>query len=145
MSASIYVRKGSEQFGPYDRETLIALMTQGQLSPKDLAWHETAGDWKPLAQMLDLKAGDIKAASASSTTPAVAVTTVAATGQSLSHSEVVITGIKIPFLDLVVLILKVWVASIPAMIIIWVIMAVIMLMFGALFGSVFSLHSFESH
>jgi hypothetical protein len=100
-------------------------------------------EWKPLAQVLDLKADEVKApGSIFSVQPAV---TTGQAGTSLSQGEVVITGVKIGFMDLVTLILKVWLASIPAMIIIWIVMAIIMGIFSALFGSLFLFHSTESH
>jgi hypothetical protein len=140
MNKSIYVRRGTEQFGPYDSETLLGLINQGQLSPQDLAWHDTLGDeWKPLAQVLNLKAGEVTTSG-----PGVSAPHAAATGQvgaSLQQVEVVITGVKIGFMDLVTIILKVWMASIPAMIILWIIMAIIAGLFSALFGSLFFFHS----
>ena len=144
MNKSIYVRRGTEQFGPHDRETLLGLINQGQLSPQDLAWHDTLGDeWKPLVQVLNLKAGEV-----TTSDPLISVQHAAVSGQagtSLPQGEVVITGVRIGFMDLVTLILKVWMASIPAMIIVWIIMAVIMGIFSALFGGLFFLHSSESH
>jgi hypothetical protein len=51
-----------------------------------------------------------------------------------SDPRTVITDIDIPFGRLVVFFVKAGLASIPAFIVIWLIMAVVMMAFGALFG-----------
>ncbi len=48
-------------------------------------------------------------------------------------TEVKITGVDIPFFDLVILIVKIALASIPALFIIWFVFAI----FGMLFGGTF--------
>jgi len=137
MIDSIYVRKGTEQFGPYNQETLLTLLKDGHFTLQDLGWHETAGDWKPLAQIFNLKP-EAAAAPARATVP---VTLAASPAEAMGpRTEVVITGVQMRFVDMIVLILKIWLASIPAMILIWVLMMMIMLIFSALFGSLFFLH-----
>ncbi|MBD8891371.1 hypothetical protein [Roseibium litorale] len=46
----------------------------------------------------------------------------------------VLVDIDIPFARLVMIMIKFSLAAIPAMIVVWLIMAVIMLLFGGLFG-----------
>ncbi len=137
MTDSIYVRKGTEQFGPYNQETLLTLIGDGHFSPSDLAWHETSGDWKPLSQILDLKKP--AAAVPARTSPAVTLSTSAISSTGLV-TEVVITGVQMKFADMVLLIFKIWLASIPAMLLIWAIMMLVMFFVSALFGSLFLLH-----
>ncbi len=50
-----------------------------------------------------------------------------------NKTEVKITGVDIPFLDLVVLIVKIALASIPAIFIIWFVFAILGMIFGGTF------------
>lgn len=50
------------------------------------------------------------------------------------QNKTVITDIDIPFFRLVMILVKVALAAIPAMIIVWIIMAVFMMFFSSLFG-----------
>ncbi len=50
-----------------------------------------------------------------------------------NKTEVKITGVDIPFLDLVVFIVKIALASIPALFVLWFVFAI----FGMLFGGTF--------
>lgn len=54
-------------------------------------------------------------------------------GRAAGSNHVVITGVNIPFGELVVLILKVMLASIPAYIILFIIFSILMTVFGGLF------------
>jgi hypothetical protein len=56
------------------------------------------------------------------------------TQPSLHEQRTVVTDIDIPFGRLVVFLLKVGLASIPAVIILWLIVWLIMIVFGMLFG-----------
>jgi len=58
----------------------------------------------------------------------------ATAGPARQGGGVVITGVDIPFGDLVTLIIKVILASIPAYIILMIIMLIIMAIFGGIFG-----------
>jgi hypothetical protein len=51
-----------------------------------------------------------------------------------SDPRTVITDIDIPFGRLVAFFIKAGLASIPAVIVIWLVMALVMLAFGAIFG-----------
>jgi len=55
-------------------------------------------------------------------------------GRATGSNPVVITGVNIPFGELVVLILKVMLASIPAYIILFLIFAFLTAVFGGLFA-----------
>ena len=52
----------------------------------------------------------------------------------------VLTDIDIPFGRLIVIIVKIALAAIPAMIIVWAIIAIIMLVVGSIFGTGFMMH-----
>jgi hypothetical protein len=54
--------------------------------------------------------------------------------------EVVVTDIKIPFLSMVVLMVKWTLAAIPAIIVLIVIGSILSMMIGAFFGGMFSWH-----
>jgi len=136
MTDRIFVRKGDEQFGPYDEQTLQTLIRDGQFSGQDMAWHETSGDWKPLDQILDLRT----AAPTTSPLPGVKLAASGPEAAPGQPQQVVITGIEMRFIDIVILIVKIALASVPAMILIWILMAIISLIFGALFGSFFLFH-----
>ncbi len=56
-----------------------------------------------------------------------------------SSKKVVVSGVDIPFVDLVILLVKVAFASIPAMVIVYFIFA----LFTALFGGVFNIFMFR--
>lgn len=56
------------------------------------------------------------------------------TGYRPSQTAVTITGIDIPFGDLVVLIIKLALASIPAYLLLMVVAMIVMGIFGTLFG-----------
>jgi len=51
-----------------------------------------------------------------------------------SVNEVKITDIKMPFWSMVMFMVKVAIASIPAIIILWIIFAVLAVIFGSIFG-----------
>jgi hypothetical protein len=50
-----------------------------------------------------------------------------------NRAEVKITGVDIPFWDLVVLIVKIALASVPAIFILWFVFAMIGMLFGGIF------------
>ena len=54
--------------------------------------------------------------------------------------EIVVTDVKIPFMSMVVLLVKWALAAIPAMIILIVIGMVLSMIFGALFGGMYGWH-----
>jgi hypothetical protein len=137
MIDSIYVRRGTEQFGPYNQETLLTLLKAGHFTLHDLAWHETAGDWKPIAQIFDPKPEP----AAVPVQPAMLVTAASSTAAVPGETvQVVITGVRIKFVDMIGLIMKIWLAAIPALILIWVLAMVTAMIFGALFGSLLLFH-----
>ena len=53
-------------------------------------------------------------------------------GRAAGTNHVVVTGVDIPFGEMVVLILKVMLASIPAYIILFIIFSILMTVFGGL-------------
>ncbi len=57
-----------------------------------------------------------------------------------ASQRVVITDVNMPFSSMVVFLVKLALASIPALMIVWVVLVVFMMAFMALFGSVMGLH-----
>ena len=47
----IHVSRKGEKFGPYTLEVANQYLAEGSLKPDDLAWHEGAPEWVPLAQV----------------------------------------------------------------------------------------------
>jgi hypothetical protein len=47
-----YLLRNGEQFGPYLEAALRGYLESGEARADDLAWHEGAEDWKPVAQCL---------------------------------------------------------------------------------------------
>ncbi len=48
----IYIHRDGRQLGPYSVDDAKRSLASGDLRPEDLAWHEGAADWQPLAQVL---------------------------------------------------------------------------------------------
>jgi hypothetical protein len=57
--------------------------------------------------------------------------------QNDSGNRVTVTDIEMPFWSMVVFLVKLAIASIPAAIILWLLMAFLAVLFGGIFGSVF--------
>jgi ABC-type Na+ efflux pump permease subunit len=57
------------------------------------------------------------------------------------EQKVIVTDIRMPFGSMVVFLIKWAIASIPAVIILWFIMAILMLIFMTFFGGMAGLHS----
>jgi hypothetical protein len=53
----IYVHRDGQQLGPYSAEEVRQYLADGNLSADDLAWHEGATDWVPLAQIEGVVSG----------------------------------------------------------------------------------------
>ena len=53
----------------------------------------------------------------------------------MEETKVKITGVDIPFCDLVVLIVKIALASIPALFVVWFVFMLFGLVFGGMFGA----------
>ncbi len=53
----------------------------------------------------------------------------------MEETKVKITGVDIPFWDLVVLIVKIALASIPALFVVWFVFMLFGLIFGGMFGA----------
>jgi hypothetical protein len=50
----LYIHRDGQQFGPYSVEDVRGYLASGNLLAEDLAWHEGAADWTPLAQVVGL-------------------------------------------------------------------------------------------
>ena len=47
----LYIHRDGQQYGPYPAEEARAHLASGALRPDDLAWHEGASAWVPLAEL----------------------------------------------------------------------------------------------
>lgn len=47
----IWIGRDGERHGPYKEEDVRQWLRSGQVSPKDLAWHEGLADWQPLSTL----------------------------------------------------------------------------------------------
>ena len=54
----IYIHRDGQQFGPYSVEEAKNYVASGSLLADDLAWHEGAADWAPLAQVVGVVSAD---------------------------------------------------------------------------------------
>jgi hypothetical protein len=50
----IFIHRDGQQYGPYPIERVPGYMASGDLLPSDLAWHEGAADWAPLAKVVEV-------------------------------------------------------------------------------------------
>ncbi len=46
-----YVARNGQATGPFSHAQLLAQLESGEISEKDLAWHDGAPDWKPLSKV----------------------------------------------------------------------------------------------
>jgi hypothetical protein len=132
----IYIQRNGQEHGPYREEEARSYLQGGQLLANDLARHEAERGWRPLKDVL---AGQIATAQPhiqpQSSVYAVPVQTApTVTGMQ----PVTVVDIRMPFGSMVVFMIKWALASIPAVLIIWIILAAIIglgsLIFGGLFG-----------
>ena len=47
----LYVHHDGQQIGPYSLEDVLAQLAADTIQPTDLAWHEGALEWQPLASI----------------------------------------------------------------------------------------------
>lgn len=47
----LYVHHDGQQLGPYSLEDVLSQLSAGTIQPTDLAWHEGALEWQPLASI----------------------------------------------------------------------------------------------
>lgn len=59
---------------------------------------------------------------------------------NIEEQKVVVTDLKMPFGSMVVFLIKLALASIPALLIVWFVMMVLMMLFMALFGGMLGFH-----
>ena len=55
----IHITREGVQFGPYPEASAKEMLTEGQLLPTDLAWHEGAEGWIPLQELLGMVSADV--------------------------------------------------------------------------------------
>lgn len=56
------------------------------------------------------------------------------------EQQVVVTDLKMPFGSMVVFLIKLALASIPALMIVWIVMMLFMMIFMAMFGGIWGMH-----
>ena len=49
-----YYEKNGKQQGPVEEAALQGMLQRGELTPKDLVWHEGMGDWAPAGRLAEL-------------------------------------------------------------------------------------------
>ena len=54
----IHITREGVQFGPYPEASAKEMLTEGQLLPTDLAWHQGSDGWKPLQELLGAKTAE---------------------------------------------------------------------------------------
>jgi hypothetical protein len=139
----IYIQRNGQEHGPYREEEARSYLQGGQLLANDLARNEAERGWRPLKDVL---AGQIAAAQPhiqpQSSVYAVPVQT--STPIAAGTQPVTVVDIRMPFGSMVVFMIKWALASIPAVLIIWFILAIIIflgsLLFGGLFGGFGRIH-----
>ena len=52
QAIAVYIARDGQPTGPFSINQLRTMIAQGSLSVSDLAWHEGAIDWMPVAQLL---------------------------------------------------------------------------------------------
>ena len=109
MSDEIFVLRGGNQSGPFNRVTVQQLVDTGRLSREDLGWYQGLGDWQPINELL-------KPAAAKRALPAHAAPPQV---QPPAAAEVIITGVRISFWNTVVLLVQIGLAAVPALLLIY--------------------------
>lgn len=52
LPAEIYLTRDGQQYGPYSAEQLKASLSDGTVTPGDLAWHDGITDWVPIGTIV---------------------------------------------------------------------------------------------
>lgn len=60
--SSIYIGKNNQRLGPYELRYVQAEVDAGRIVSTDLAWHEGASNWFPVAQLSGIRLPNTKAA-----------------------------------------------------------------------------------
>jgi hypothetical protein len=110
MSKFHYSNGGKEAQGPCDLDYLRYLLFNGTITRTSMISPESSGQWIPLGEYLE----------------------------ALDGGGLQIKDIKMPFLSMVVFMVKWAIAAIPAIIILWTIAALLLALFGAFFGALFA-------
>lgn len=65
----IFIHRGGQQLGPYDGETLQAMIENGQLRPDDAAWMDGCVDWVRLDSLVEIERVDVSVPSGAGVPP----------------------------------------------------------------------------
>lgn len=110
MSTFHYSNDGKEVQGPCDLDYIKYLFHKGTLARTAVLSPVNSGTWIPIREYLEA-----------------------------TEAGVTVKDIKMPFLSMVVFMVKWAVAAIPAIIILWTLAALLIGIFGALFASLFTI------
>ena len=131
----IYIQRNGQEHGPYREEEARSYLQGGQLLANDLARLESERGWRPLQDVL----ARAPAVVPSQAQPNYALVTQTGSPSGTGIQSVVVTDIRMPFGSMVGFMIKWVLASIPAVLILWIIMGAIIgllsLIFGGLLGS----------
>jgi hypothetical protein len=131
----IYIQRNGQEHGPYREEEARSYLQGGQLLANDLARLEAERGWRPLREVLAPTAAVV----ATQPQPNYAVVAQSYPAVTGSTQPVTIVDIRMSFGSMVGFMIKWALASIPALIIVWIILGAIIglisLVFGGLLGS----------
>jgi len=131
----IYIQRNGQEHGPYREEEARSYLQGGQLLANDLARNAAERGWRPLAEVL---AGQIAAVQAQpQLQPSVYAVPVQASTPVAVGQPVTVVDIRMPFGSMVVFMIKWALASIPALIIVWILIGIIIFLASLLFGGLF--------
>jgi len=136
----IYIQRNGQEHGPYRDEEARSYLQGGQLLANDLARSEAERGWRPLQEVLAGRA----AVAVAQPQPGIYVATQNSSAAAAGSQAVTVVDIRMPFGSMVVFLIKWALASIPAIIILWLILGAIIglisLVFGGLLGGLSRFH-----
>ena len=136
----IYIQRNGQEHGPYRDEEARSYLQGGQLLANDLARSEAERGWRPLQEVLAGRAAAVPAQSQ----PGIYVATQNSSAAAAGSQAVTVVDIRMPFGSMVIFLIKWALASIPAIIILWLILdtiiGLISLVFDGLLGELSRFH-----
>jgi len=123
--SDIYLIQNGQQTGPFQRPELLQLVSAGQLDRQTQAYYEGLGTWQPLEKVLGLPSQGAVYLARTTTPPAPSVAV-----NSGEPWKVIVIGFKMPFWNMVSLLLQIAIASLPA--------AILYIIFVFFFGGLLS-------
>jgi hypothetical protein len=125
--SDIFVMKSGQQLGPFQREEIVQAVNRGDFSLNDAGWYEALDEWQPLREVLGLGR---RSAAVAATPPALPpwqrpVSNFTPPPLPQSVGEITVTNIDIPFWRLVKIIFLIGLASVPAVILLYLLGALL--------------------